>query len=330
VTIVVDTNILPRNSDLSSLEIQVLSALARETGQELALPSLVLEEAVSARRREIEDAFDKLHAAHRLARRFAAVAPLAELPVPGELAREYGAELGRLFTIAELPHGAGEESLRREAHRERPARSGAGARDVAIWLTTKEIHATTGGPTYFVSGNTDDFGGAGTSLHPDLLREVEAVGGEFTYCTSVAGLLERLAAADEPFVDVQFLTGHEVAIAAAVAGIQEPEIIAALPVPDDLQVRAAGPLYAAGPISATATSVSDTRGFTVEGRRVTLGWTHWAFSIPVGVTVRADAGSAQLSASVECLAALQMMVRIEADGVEIHAETLAVRGVKQA
>jgi hypothetical protein len=283
-----------------------------------------------ARRREIEEAYDKLQAAHKSARRFAAIAPLAELPVPGELAREYGAELGRKFSILELADGAAEESLRREAHRERPARSGAGARDVAIWLTAKEAHKTTGGPTHFVSANSKDFGGAAGALHPDLVREIERLGGEFTYCRSVGELLEKIATPDEPFIDVGFLTDEEVALSAAVAGIQLPEATAALAIPEELAVRNAGPLYVAGPVLATPTAVSEARGFTVEGRRISLGWTHWDFVIPVGVTVKGDAGTAQLTASVICGAALQMIGRLDADGTGIDAETIAVRGIKQS
>jgi hypothetical protein len=310
--------------------VQVLVALARETGQELALPSLVLEEGVSARRREIEDAFSTLEASHKESRKFAAIPPLPELPVPGELAREYGEELRRTFPIVPLPDGAAEEALRREAHRERPARSGAGARDVAIWMTAKDIHRATGGPTYFVSANTRDFAEALDSLHPDLQREIDSLGGEFSYCRSVAEVLEKLAAPDDPFMDVAFLTDHEVATAAAVAGIQQPDAIATLSRPEELAVRNAGPLYIAGGVSATPTSVSDARGFTVGGRRITLGWTRWEFVIPVGVTVRGDAGTAQLTSSLSCGAALQMIARIEADGSgQADVETIAVRGVKQ-
>jgi len=328
VPIVIDTNILPRNGDLNSLEIQVLCALSREVSQPLMLPSLVLEEAVSSRRREIEDAFDKLLSAHKAAHRFAAIPPLAELPIPGELAREYGEELGRLFAVADLPDRAADEALRREAHRERPARSGAGARDVAIWLTAKSIHATTHGPTFFLSDNVQDFGGDGGALHPDLEREMEALGGDFKYCRSIGDLLAELATHDEPFVDAAFLAAHEETVAAARLGILDPEVLATLSIPENPEARRRSGLYAAGPISATPTDVSGTTGFTIEGRRITVAWTRWQFVIPGGILL-GHGGRAQFTSEVGCTAVLQMIVRVAEDGITVDAETLAVRALKQ-
>jgi hypothetical protein len=168
--IYLDTNVLPRTGNLDSLEISILVALARETGCELVVPELVIEEATSQRLRTIEAAFDLLRKAHRDAQAFASIPMLPDLPVPGELAREFRRKLETVCRTASTPGEAGKEALRREAFRLRPAREGKGARDVAIWLTVKSAHQATGTEGYFVSKNIKDFADPSdrSRLHPDL------------------------------------------------------------------------------------------------------------------------------------------------------------------
>ena len=140
---------------------------------------MVLDEVESQFARTAEGAFDVLRRAHRNARGLANIPLLTDLPVPGDLAREYRR---RLFDIAstEAPPAAGaaEEALRREAHRLRPAREGKGARDVAIWLSVKAAHEAAGNDGILLTQNTKDFGSPGNPrmLHPDLAAEIGGLG----------------------------------------------------------------------------------------------------------------------------------------------------------
>jgi hypothetical protein len=329
VTIVVDTNILPRGGDADSLEINVLLALGRETGHHLALPSLALEEAVSERRREIETSFDKLLAAHRAASKFANLPPPTEFPVPGELAREYENTLRQRFTILPMPPDAGDEALRREAHRLRPAREGRGARDVAIWLTAKASHAESGGPTYFVSDNVKDFASSGgQSLHPELEEEVGRLAGDFHYCRSVTELLDLFAERVDAFVDVEYLNAHPEAAQAVVAALHGEEVLDSLVVPSELDVPKRSAIFVASPVQARALEVRDSRSFRLENRRVAVAWTRWEFDFTAGVVVSPPAGKAQLSTVIDCLASVQLLVRADLEDAAVDIQALAVAGLR--
>lgn len=327
-TIIVDTNILPRGGEADNLEINILLALGGETGHDVALPSIVLEEAVSERRREIELAFDQLISAHRAACKYANLPPLAERPVPGELAREYENILRHRFTILPIPPGASDEALRREAHRLRPARDGRGARDVAIWLTAKRAHVDSGGPTYFVSNNVKDFGHPDGSLHKDLRQEVGRFKGEFSYCRSVAELLGLVAEPIEAFVDAEYLNAHTEAAQAAISVLHRDDVLNSLTLPPELDVANRTPPFAAGPADAHPVAVRDSRSFQLEARKIAVVWTQWEIRFTAGVVVSAGIGKAQVTAAIDSRAAMQLLVEADLNDAVVDIQALAVGRVR--
>ncbi|MEJ7569918.1 MAG: PIN domain-containing protein [Gaiellaceae bacterium] len=315
-TIVVDTNFLPQNADLQSVELQLLVAAASETGHELVLPSLVLEEASSRRRREIEEAFDSLLTSTRSARRFAQIPLPADLPVPGELAATYEDQLRQIFSIASLPEDAGAEALRREVNRLRPTREGRGARDAAIWLTVKDVHTRgNGSMTVFLSANVKDFGSQG-ALHEDLRQEIALLPGAFVYCKSIAEVLATIAQAEPNFVDIAYLTNApEIAVSIGEA-MRVTEALGAVELPPDFQI----PLSLAD--SPRPVDVSDVRVFSVEGLRVAVGWTKWL------VSLTGPAGTTSNLTPVELESSVQILVRETGDAPKTETEVLAIRAVR--
>jgi len=327
--IYLDTNVFPRNGNFDNLEFSVLVALARETGHDLVVPELVANEATSQRLRTIEAAFDVLQRAHRDARTFASIPILPDLPVPGELAREFRRELESLCRIVSMPEGAGEEALRRETFRLRPAREGKGARDVAIWLTVKSAHEATGAEGYFVSQNIKDFGDPSdrTRLHPDLRAEIE--GPALHLATSVERLLEMLATQNESFIDNAFLRDNNEeclrAVIRAVEGVNLGDLVQQMP-----EAPVGGSrrrFYVAGQVLAETLGINEKRGFGVQHRRIAIAWTRWRLVIPVGILERSGTGMVQTMVEVTCQGSFQIWARL-GDGASVDVEVSSIRGLK--
>lgn len=205
-TIYLDTNILPRWGSLSAPHIAALIAVARTAGHQLALPSLVIEESVNARRRDAIAAFELLSAAHKRAFRYSD-AVTTYIPSGDDSAEEWRRELSDSFKAIDLPPAAAVEALRREAHRLPPARDGKGGRDVAIWLTVLQDATGSNGPSYFVSDNTHDFARPDNKddPHPELAAEIAATGAELSYCPSLDSLFAKIAPRLELTVEAEEL-----------------------------------------------------------------------------------------------------------------------------
>jgi hypothetical protein len=322
--IYLDTNVLPQSGSLDTLGFSILVAFARETGHALALPELVAEEATSQRLRTIEAVFDLLEKAHRDARSYANIPLLPDLPIPGELAREFGSKLKSFFRIIPLPEGAGEEALRRETYRIRPAREGKGARDCAIWLAVKSAHKLNGAEGYFVSGNVKDFADPDdrSRLHPDLRAEIE--GPELHLATSIEDLLRRLAAEEAAFINNSFLKDNEEcsrAVIRAIGDINLAELVQQIP--DAPAGGSKSRFYVAGPVLATPLGVNEGRAFCIEGRRTGIAWTRWKLVVPVGILEKLGAGMRQAVVEVPCQGAFQIWARLQATSVEADVQSVS-------
>lgn len=196
--IILDTNVLPRHGSLAGPTVALVRAIAQKTGHHVALPAIVVEEAVAEFDRDLKKEWSKARAAADALARFF---PGYRIRRPDLAARveQWRTDLEQSFTILDSPAGAADEALRREAHRISPARTagdkGIGARDALIWLTVLEAHrkAPASGATYFVTNNAADFGRDG--LLPPLQEEIDEVEttASFQYLTSMAGLLDALA-----------------------------------------------------------------------------------------------------------------------------------------
>lgn len=196
--IFLDTNVLPLNGTLDSFETTTLMALANEHGHSLVLPSIVLLEARAQRRIRAAEAYARLQQSVKIARGFGPIDIDRDLAVPAadESAMQFAKVLGQLFEIVELPPGAAEEALNRDALRVPPAhKAKAGsARDAAIWLTIKSVHMTSDA-CGFVTNNRDDFSDPteATTLHPNLTAELGERAPLFRYYNSPAALVAALA-----------------------------------------------------------------------------------------------------------------------------------------
>jgi hypothetical protein len=203
-TIVLDTNILPRWGTLNAPHFGAILAVAKATGEDIVLPRLVLEESVSARRRAADTAFAALSGAHRRASQYSEVVQ-TYMPSSDEVAEEWRQVLEETFTVVETPGNAAVEALHREAHRMRPAREGRGGRDVAIWLTALNRFSRDQGRAFFVSENTKDFSDENDPhiLHPHLVEEsTKYCKDVLVFCTSVDDLIENLATPVDVDLDV--------------------------------------------------------------------------------------------------------------------------------
>jgi hypothetical protein len=315
VSIYLDTNAIPRSGDLETLEFSILVALARETGHELVVPALVVEEATSHRLRSIEGVFDVLGRAHRDAQRVANIPILPEFPVPGELAREFRRNLEDICRVVQMPEAGGDEALRRETYRLRPARGGAGARDVGIWLTVKAAHEAAGNDGFLLTSNTQDFANPEdrSQLHPDLRGEIERT--ELRLATSVAHLLELLEVPADAFIDEAFVAESEDCTRAVVRAVDDMNLVEVLrDVPNAPPPAEKRKAYLAGPVVAQLLAVNDARGFRVEGRRIGVCWTRWRLTLTVGLLERAGSGLAQTTLEVICEGPFQIWVRMDDEG----------------
>lgn len=191
-TIYLDTNILPRKGPLRSASIDALLRIAREHGQEVAIPEIVLHESINARYDSVRAEIEKLRKALADASNFFEVPPIY-LPDIDEVVTKWEQSVRSLFRIIPDKPEHALESLRREARRVRPASKGRGARDSLIWLTIIYHAEPNRNEHFFVSQNTNDFEGSETNLRSELLSEIHQLGVNLNYTSSLDALLTQLA-----------------------------------------------------------------------------------------------------------------------------------------
>ena len=190
---------------------------------------------------------------------------------------DHSSRLRSVFQIVRTPDWASRESLLREARRQPPASiswdgPGAGARDVAIWLTAIAACQEKGEETYFVSADNAAFG---RELKPELAADLDArLAGRasaFHYCNGVDALLGELATRHQQVPGRDRIADSEPVRTAVEAILEDPMLIFEL---------AAG---AALPDAALVTADPDGLKLTSKtGREVAyqIGDTIWACARP--------------------------------------------------
>jgi len=203
----------------------MLQALGEQTGHQLWLPELVLEEHLAHYRREVEGASARCQKAESdLSRLIPGLHRQEQLPPDVDRAVEdRNQRLQRVFQIRPTPDEAAREALLREARRKPPAKTsqegpGSGARDVAIWLTAISACEESAEDTYFVATDINAF--VKENLKPELVEELQlrlgAAANMFRYCYGLDVLLSQLAT--RPSGDVSFdAVVNDVRVKAAVA-----------------------------------------------------------------------------------------------------------------
>jgi PIN domain len=235
--ITLDTNQL-RGKGPDGALLHMLQKVAQQTGHELVLPEMVVEEYVAHYRHEVElavklvrDGVDELR---RLIPRWSGEAAFVRA-VEEDAERIRRDELGKLFRTHPTPSDAWREALVRESSRRPPAKTGweegkpgGGARDVVIWLTILDACQSSRQETYFVSRNSSDFGKDG-SLRPELARELHDRLGQdahlLQYCADVPMLMSRLGIENVPAPDAAAIgSAHSVleAVGTALSGDDVP------------------------------------------------------------------------------------------------------------
>ncbi|WP_007023305.1 PIN domain-containing protein [Saccharomonospora iraqiensis] len=192
-SIFLDTSVLPRKGALRNPIMSALLLISRRKEISVCLPSIVLDEALSARVREFEHSAETLLQAYNKANKYTPLGPIY-VPHPIEVQESWRGELIETFSIVAIDAEDAAEALSREALRVKPASGGRGGRDSAIWLTIRRHHLSSGGPTYFVSDNTDDFADQSKrELDLQLKEELGAAADNFYYYKSLYDLVEAMA-----------------------------------------------------------------------------------------------------------------------------------------
>jgi hypothetical protein len=306
VAIYLDTNVIPRRGELHAPHIAALEGVAEAVQQSLVLPAMVLAESVSARRRDIEEAFDVIRIGLRQAEKLVRLEGIY-LPDPAEALAAWDAELRRVFAIAPLPNEAAEEALLREVNRVRPARDGRGARDAAIWLTVLSDHRRRGGEGHFVSANTDDFGdpSARSQLHPDLQAELAGLP-PLHFAASIDALLDALASKAAVSITGAGLLGQPVVVAALSRVVED--VIARVALDSPLAGRP--PAYLTQAPLFSAPELGRTQGFEVAGTVYAFILMKCRATIRAGVLKRYGLGGSEMPVDLELSMRLRLWLEL--------------------
>lgn len=177
--IVLDTNQLDYLHSPHGPLFVLLETIAGRSGDQLALPEMVLTEHLAHHRHRIETqvkaALDAVRALDALdARPHPAFTP----PDADQSVKARRVTLQEAFTVLPTPRDAEQEGMQREADRRRPAdqawdKKGAGGRDVVVWLTVLAAmrRLRQDEQMLFVS-NDGDFTDKQGRLHPELHDEL--------------------------------------------------------------------------------------------------------------------------------------------------------------
>jgi hypothetical protein len=201
--IVLDTSALRSVAVPHDAVLTMILQLARQAGQRVALPEVVLREYLSHHRRDLiskikaaQDAVQHLLGAqddwaNRETWRF------LDYPDVDAAVAAMDHRLRTEFHTLVLTEAVAKGGLFREIDRKAPAstdlsKKGSGARDATIWLTVLEQCTASPGEQIFFVANDSDFGTQ--SLRPDLVPEAPA---NLVYCHGLAAVLQYLADPDQ-------------------------------------------------------------------------------------------------------------------------------------
>lgn len=180
VAVYLDTNVLYGWTTFTALNRLAISIVAGQLNQPLVLPQIVADEAEAQLGREPQSAVDSYAAAERALQALFPIEYTHVEPYPdvhGRLAA-WRRLRDEVFEIASMQPADAVEGLRREIRGVPPAKPrrgrkpGAGARDVALWLTLVRDHRQRGQESHFVTSNHTDFLN-GNQLKHRLQRDLE-------------------------------------------------------------------------------------------------------------------------------------------------------------
>jgi hypothetical protein len=329
-TIYIDTNVLPRSGTLGAPHIAALQAVAKARGLEIVLPSLALEESVSARSRDALQAFEALASAHKRASRFAEVV-LTYIPSAEDAAVEWRQALVATFRIADLPPHSALEALQREVHRKPPARRGVGGRDAAIWLTVVNEHLKSKGAGYFVSENTDDFADPAdrNELHPELTAELPPEAEPLYFHPSIDTLMEALATPLQLKKPVESLLEADTVQQAVLRSI-EADVFSRLGIrrTETRSMLGTG-VYAIEPVKSLRQEAKQVRAYQVEDKAYALVWSLIELRVSVGVLGRTRGGAIETSTGMTLCVEMRIWLELDKD-LEITREAEVVSVAKLA
>lgn len=156
-----DTNQLHGWSTFTELNRLAISIVAAQLGQPLVLPQIVAEEAEAQFERWLQATLHRYEQAEAdLTKLFESVEPG---PDSSRRLDQWRAQRDEVFEIASLRAEDAVEGLRREmrgappAKPRQPDKPGAGARDVALWLSLVRDHRARGEESHFITANHKDF-----------------------------------------------------------------------------------------------------------------------------------------------------------------------------
>lgn len=282
-SVVLDTNQLPQDGNVDSLQFQVVLGVSRERGLAVCIPVLVLEEWTAKLERDARRDWLGARNALRTASTWGNVPDLGGLDF-GAAAGQRSAQLLQAIEVIEMPANAWEDALRREVRRVPPTREGRGGRDAAIWIAVLEHARAEDAPTWFVTRNTKDFADPTDSehLHPELLAEL----GDppcLRWVPDNDTLIASLATPAEGGFTVEELAALP-QVTQALIGALEDSVLEALEIP--VRGDGLGRRYVAGPVTASADEIMEQRTFSVGGTPLALIAARWRVAFETGLLQR--------------------------------------------
>jgi len=180
--VILDTNILCADYQLSGNAFHVLFEKIRQVGGALYFPKIVFEEVQNKYNEELKSWTAKINSSFEKLKRI--VGPNAFLPISAdricELVTKYRGNLeNKIITygivISDYPTTPHTSLIKRALERKKPfSESGTGYRDALIWETVIGISKGNTEEIIFITNNTKDFCDDAKKLHPDLLRDLAA------------------------------------------------------------------------------------------------------------------------------------------------------------
>ena len=182
VRVVIDTNTIFEDFRMTRTSRQVFLRELPYSAAQLCVPQIVIDEVLTKFKEELKKE------ASNLTKACSHISRLTGRPADSSFSderiweewRRYRQYLCRILEAAnaevlpypEIPHAS---LVKRELERTKPFKpKGTGYRDALIWESILSLFRSEGGPIYFITRNSSDFG-EGPVPHPDLVRDLETL-----------------------------------------------------------------------------------------------------------------------------------------------------------
>ncbi len=270
-----DTNVLYGWTTFTELSRLAISIVAGQLNQPLVLPELVADEAEAQLERELQSAVDSYEAAEHALQDLFPVEYTHVEPYPDVQGRLVAWRTLRdeVFQVAPMQRNDAVEGLRREIHGDAPAKlrrgrkPGAGARDVALWLTLVRDHRQRGQESHFVTANHTDFLD-GDQLKHRLQRDLEGAPPLHIYRSAEEFVAQLGDADDDRPVDLDALKAR--AYDAVRDGLRNSFVVADAVFSETADLRIRSEV-----LDGTPTRLVKTRHYTRGEEAVTLVTAEW-------------------------------------------------------